>query len=246
MTTRIVAWFSCGAASAVAAKRAIEKYGTNAVAVVYCDTSANEHQDNQRFFNDVQSWIGKDITRLKSAEAATIEEVFEKRRYMSGPHGAPCTVELKKKPRFNFQLPDDINIFGFTADESKRITKFKQRNPELQLEWILQDQRITKKHCLRILQQARIAIPTLYRQGYKNNNCIGCVKATSAKYWNMIRRDYPEVFERRVKQSREIGARLTRVNGERIFLDELPEDYMGNGKLENISCGPDCGALPGL
>lgn len=244
--SRIVVWFSCGAASAVAAKKTIEKYGLDAVTVVYCDTSANEHPDNGRFFNDVQSWIGKDITRLKSTEATTIEEVFEKRRYMSGPYGAPCTVALKKQPRFAFQRADDINIFGFTADEAKRITKFRQRNPELYMEWILQDQHITKRDCLRTLQQARIAIPVLYRQGYKNNNCIGCVKATSAKYWNMIRRDYPEVFEHRAQQSRDIGARLTRFEGNRIFLDELPENYMGNGKLENISCGPDCGVLPGL
>ena len=55
----------------------------------------------------------------------------------------------------------------------------------------------------------------------------------------MIRRDFPEVFQRRCEQSRELNVRLTRFKGERIFLDELPEDYMAGG-LENISCGPDC------
>lgn len=51
--SRIVVWFSCGAASAVAAKLALEKYGTRAC-VVYCDTMKSEHPDNVRFFDDVQ------------------------------------------------------------------------------------------------------------------------------------------------------------------------------------------------
>ena len=37
---RVVSWFSCGAASAVAAKMALEKFGPD-VEVVYCDTSRN-------------------------------------------------------------------------------------------------------------------------------------------------------------------------------------------------------------
>jgi len=83
----------------------------------------------------------------------------------------------------------------------------------------------------------------MYSLGYRNNNCLGCVKATSAKYWNMIRRDFPEVFARCATQSRELNVRLTRHKGTRIFLDELPTDYMAGG-LENISCGPDCKGEP--
>jgi len=82
----------------------------------------------------------------------------------------------------------------------------------------------------------------MYELGYSNNNCIGCVKATSAKYWNKIRADFPEHFERRAQQSRELGVRLTRVDGERVFLDELPEDYLF-GEMESISCGPDCAQI---
>ncbi len=43
---------------------------------------------------------------------------------------------------------------------------------------------------------------------------------------------------------REIGVRLTRHNGKRIFLDELPSDYLPAEPLEDISCGPVCGDSP--
>lgn len=79
---RIVAWFSCGAASAVAAKLAIEKYGTSCD-VVYCDTLSTEHEDNARFFRDVEQWLGRTITVIRSEKYASIDEVFERRRYMS-------------------------------------------------------------------------------------------------------------------------------------------------------------------
>ena len=62
---RVLVWFSCGAASAVAAKLAVDKYGDQCE-VLYCDTLAYEHPDNPRFMADVAAWIGKDIKLLKS------------------------------------------------------------------------------------------------------------------------------------------------------------------------------------
>ena len=243
MRQRVVAWFSCGAASAVAAHRAVGAYSMAGfdVEVVYCDTSANEHPDNARFLADVHKWIKWPIRILRSPKFKTVEEVFQDRRYMGGIKGAPCTVELKKVPRFRFQRGDDINIFGFTADEGKRIDDFRKRNPEMELRWPLKEAGITKAMCYAILREAGIELPAMYRLGYKNNNCIGCVKATSPAYWKKVRRDFPEVFESRARQSRDIGARLTRIKGRRIFLDELPEGEYGRYKAEDISCGPECG-----
>ena len=238
-TRRVVVWFSCGIASAVAAHLALEKYGKDVVDVVYCDTMSDEHPDNQRFFTDCEQWLGVLIKRIKSDRFAGIDEVFTARSYMSGIAGAPCTVELKKIPRFAFQRPDDIHIFGYTADETSRIKRFKEQNPELKTDWILLENNMSKDMCLMFAGSAGIDIPAMYKLGYRNNNCIGCVKATSAKYWNSIRKDFPEVFKQRVERSRAVGARLTRVKGKRVFLDELPPSYLSGG-LENISCGPDC------
>jgi hypothetical protein len=233
--SRRVVWFSCGAASAIAAKAAVLGYGAE---VVYCDTMATEHPDNLRFFRDVERWIGKPITVIRSERFSTIDDVFERTRYMAGIAGARCTTELKKLPREAFQRPDDIHIFGYTADETKRAERFEENNPALHVEWMLIDNGITKEMCLRGLTMYGIALPAMYGLGFDHNNCIGCPKSTSAGYWNRTRRLFPEVFTRRAQQSRLLGARLVRVNGERRFLDQLPLE--ADAPDDEIECGPAC------
>jgi 3'-phosphoadenosine 5'-phosphosulfate sulfotransferase (PAPS reductase)/FAD synthetase len=238
MMSRVVVWFSCGAASAVAAKLATEKYDD--VSVVYCDVLSSEHPDNRRFMRDVENWIGQKVIIIKSEKYETVDNVFVDTGYMSGIRGARCTLEMKKIPRWNFERPDDLHIFGYTSDEQKRIKRFEENNPELKLEWILRDAEITKEDCFNILKDSEIELPVMYGLGFKNNNCIGCVKATSPHYWNMVRKYFPDVFKRRAEQSRSIGCRLTRVKGKRIFLDEL--DSTSQEVIEeDISCGPQCG-----
>lgn len=240
--SRVIAWFSHGAASAVAAKLAIEKYG-DAVEVVYCDTSRDEHQDNIRFRARVEEWIGKPVKVIASEKFRTIVEVAEKERYMAGPDGARCTVELKKIPRFNYQYADDLHIYGFTSDkrELARIVRFEENNHDLRLEWILRDSGITKRKCFLALLAAKIELPIMYRQGFKNNNCIGCFKASSPGYWNLTRVLYPDIFAQRAELSRRLGVRLVEAkHHQRIFLDELDPALKGRYKAENISCGPEC------
>jgi hypothetical protein len=242
---RILCWFSCGAASAVAAKIILQRFGsTNPCVPVYCDTSRNEHPDNARFMADCEAWFEVPVTKIVSEKFKTVEEVFTWKQYMVGIGGAPCTKYLKKFPRHDFAVADDIHVFGFTADEQKRIDDFELRNPDMILHWALREAAVTKQDCYQRLKQAGIRLPAMYLLGYKNNNCLGCVKATSPGYWAKVRNDFPEVFERRAQQSREVGARLVRVDGKRIFLDELPVDRAFKYKRENISCGPECG-VPG-
>jgi len=236
--SRHLVWFSCGAASAVAAKLAVMQLDN--VEVLYCDMSRDEHPDNERFLCDVEKWIGQEVIRLKG-KFESITDVFAYHRYMSGIGGAKCTVEMKKKLRFNYQRPGDVHIFGFTADEHDRIESFAASNHDLSLLWLLADAGITKQDCFGILKFAGIAQPVLYSLGFKNNNCIGCVKATSPAYWALVRKFFPARFAQLAAQSREIGCRLVRLAGKRIFLDELPEGDFARHKQEDISCGPECG-----
>lgn len=241
---RVLVWFSCGAASAVVLKLLAP---LNPVAV-YCDTSSDEDDDNPRFMRDVEEWTGVKVLTIGSKVYKNCSEVFEARRFMSSKDGAPCTVQLKKVPRWEFQTPEDVHCFGMTLDETMphckrpqddRIAKFENGNPDMHLSWPLRDAGINKELCLTLVEQAGIKLPDMYLRGYKNNNCKGCVKASSPHYWNMTRRDFPEVFENRAKQSRDIGCRLVRFKGERIFLDQLPESATEVVE-EDLSCGPQC------
>jgi len=243
--SRVLVWYSDGAASAVAAKLAIELSATP-VEVIKCDTTEDEHPDNVRFRKEVENWIGQEVKLIRSSKFTGIDDVFMTTRYMAGPSGARCTTELKKLVRRQYENPDDIHVFGYTVDERSRMRRFEKNNPELRCWWILEENQITKQDCYFMLDSAGIELPMMYRLGYDHNNCIGCVKASSAHYWARIRRDFPEAFARRAEQSRELNARLTRWNGERIFLDELPDDIDVAGPDGNIECGPFCEMEPSL
>lgn len=244
---RMIVWFSCGGPSACAAKEAIRRYGDlHEVVVVNCDTRPSEHSDNYRFSSEVEAWLGQPILYIRNEDYATVDDVFEKTRYMSGVRGARCTTELKKVPRHRFAAPDDIHVFGFTLGEEGRARRFRMRNPELNLKWVLIEAGMTRKSCMAELAAAGIAEPEMYRLGFDNNNCPGCVKASSKWYWDKIRQHFPDVFKRRCEQSRKLGVKLVEISHhKRVFLDELPPGpFAKPRKKEQLSCGPEC-ASPG-
>ena len=245
MKQRVVVWFSCGATSAVAAKLATRKYSDHEVHVCYCDTRS-EHPDNMRFLKDVEAWIGKPIEILTSDKYHDIWDVFEKTRWLVGPKGARCTTELKKLVRREYQKPGDIQVFGFDADEAKRIETFKKNNPEVNLDPILQGEKLSKPQCLSMLKQQGIKPPITYAMGYKNANCIGCVKGQSG-YWNKIRVDFPDVFNRMSKMERKLNVAINKryegKNRIRVFLDELDPKAGRYAAEPDIACSLWCGEV---
>lgn len=240
----IAVWFSCGAASAVAAKKTIEIYGKNHEIRIINNPVSEEHEDNLRFLKDVESWLGVKIEFATNPKYASNSayEVWEKRKYMSGVKGAPCTFELKKRARQLWEENNkaDFHVLGFTFDEIGRHKRFVERERENVLP-VLIDLKITKADCFNILKDAGIKLPEIYSLGYPNANCIGCVKATSSTYWNLVRKQHPEVFIKRAEQSRNLGVKLVRYKNKRIFLDELPIDARGRSlKNMDFECGIFC------
>lgn len=59
----VIAWFSCGATSAVACKIALTLYSD--VRIVYIETHSG-HPDNERFIRDCERWYGRKIERISS------------------------------------------------------------------------------------------------------------------------------------------------------------------------------------
>lgn len=221
---RVVCWFSAGAASAVAAKLVLRD-APDAV-IAYCETGA-EHPDNERFLADCSAWFARPIERLRSDRYADTWDVFEKRRYLAGIDGALCTVELKVMPRLAWQQPADVHVFGYTADgpDIARAKRLRETYFEMQIRTPLIDKGITKEACLAIVERAGIKLPPMYALGFQNNNCIPCVKATSAAYWALVRKCFPEHFERMAVLSRALDVRLCRIDNERRFIDEIPTDW---------------------
>lgn len=236
---RVVCHFSCGAASAVATKLAIEKYGKDAVTIVNIHI-AEEHPDNQRFLKDCEKWFGKEIQIIKDTKFnASIYEVFRRSRFIRSPMGAPCTTRLKRMIRAQFSRPDDINIYGFTVDEKQRADDFEDRNPDIQCDFTLIESGFNKADCLGFLELVGIELPVMYRLGYNNNNCIGCVKGGMG-YWNKIRKDFPDVFFRMSQLEREIGHSILKDKIGSVYLDELSPD---RGRIEDepdIECSFIC------
>jgi hypothetical protein len=248
---RVVIWFSCGVTSAVAAKLAIAMRPHADFSVVYIDTGS-EHADNERFLADVSVWIDRPIETIRSERYADTWAVFEGRRYLSGIAGAPCTLELKKAVRERWEKEHDwtmweSQVFGFDADEAGRAQRFLENQPEVRLWTPLITKGMSKDACMLRIQEVGIELPTMYKLGYRNNNCIGCVKG-NAGYWNKIRNDFPETFARMAMIERELGAKICQatINGTRqhVSLDDLPPDAGRYSDEPPISCGLLCQETP--
>ena len=243
----IAVWFSCGAASAVAAKKTLEIYSPKYSVRVINNPVAEEDQDNVRFLKDVEQWLGVPIEFASNPAypSNSAVDVWAKRKYMSGPMGAPCTLELKKKARQEWENNNNYSylVLGFTHEEKKRAENFRLAERSNLLTPLV-DLGLTKQDCFDIIAEAGIEPPAIYKRGYPNANCIGCVKASSPTYWNHVRSKDPEVFEQRARQSRELGTRLVIVKGKRYFLDELDPGTVARPlKNYHIECGIFCEEL---
>lgn len=222
----IISWISCGAASAVATKIALQKYKD---VVIYYIALGGEHEDNSRFICDCEKWFGKDINVVTPNIYKSHWEVIEKKKVINTPWGAACTSLLKKNARY--KIEDDIQswdgqVFGFDVTEQKRAKRFAEQYPKSKAVFPLIDNMLSKEDCMALLERNYIKLPRMYELGFHNNNCIGCVKGGKG-YWSRIRHYFPAAFNRMAKLERDIGHSC--ING--CYLDELPKDYPMNAPI---------------
>lgn len=228
---RTIIWFSCGAASSVAAYLTLRKFPD--AQLVYCDTGG-EHEDNKRYLASVEKWLYKKVTILRNEKYKDHIDVCRKEKYLNGINGARCTVELKKSLRLKFQQPEDIQVFGYTCEEQNRADRFKKGYPEVNAVFPLIEKGWTKEACLGFIEKVGIRLPKMYELGFNNNNCIGCVKGGEG-YWNKINKHFPDTFREMAKVEREVGHSC--IKGK--FLDEL-NGTEGRHKDPKIFCDFTC------
>ena len=234
---RVISWFSCGAASAVATILAAIKYGQ--IEAVYCRV-VEEHEDNLRFLYDFTQVTGIPVKVIVDEKhQGSIYEVFTKRGFIKNQYGAPCTMILKKDMRKAYQQPNDVQVFGYTVEEQDRADRFIDGNNDVKEDFILIDNAITKQDCYAHLTKLGLRLPVMYHLGYSNNNCIGCVKGGMG-YWNKIRKDFPDRFEKMAKLERFIGHAVNKDESGPVYLDHL-EPNRGRFKADMpADCGFTC------
>jgi 3'-phosphoadenosine 5'-phosphosulfate sulfotransferase (PAPS reductase)/FAD synthetase len=238
----VLAWWSAGITSAVACKITLELYEN--VQFVYIKLG-KAHPDNERFKRDCEAWYGKKIWDATNSNGyADQMDVIRKTGFVNGAGGARCTLELKKEVRFElerllapnlFSSTKIVNqIFGYEWDQKQvnRAIRFLQQYPTANGLFPLIDRKMNKANCAAVLLKNNIELPWMYRNGYNNNNCIGCVKGGKG-YWNKIRTDFPEVFYEMMTAERLAGHSCIKNK----FLDELKP---GEGRrLKEVM--PECG-----
>lgn len=230
---RRICWLSAGVSSFIAGYIA-----GNVDQFIYIDVG-DQHPDSMRFIKDCEKVLNKNVLILRSS-FKNVEEVCRKKKAVNTPHGAPCTFELKKKVRLKWEHdnPDEYTyIWGFDKEEKTRAERMRRSFPEYTHEFPLIDAGISKEEAHGILKKLGIRRPEMYDLGYPNNNCVGCLKGGMG-YWNKIRKDFPEVFEKRAKMERDLCHTI--LNGQ--YLDELDPER-GRNKIIIESCSLLCEEL---
>jgi len=240
---KYLGWFSCGSTSAVACKLAIDMYGKDNVDLWYIETGAS-HPDNARFLKQCQDWYGKEIKIAQSKKWKCPLDIAKKELF-STPYGSPCTKYLKKEVRQKQIMPlydgeKVIHVFGFEYNlhEVNRALRWKEQQTK-DVVFPLIEKRWNKQDCLLELKKHGIEMPTMYRLGYHNNNCIGCFKGGMG-YWNKIRKNFPEVFNETSKVEQETHHTVLKKDGKPLYLAELKEDWGNHEDLKMPDCGLFC------
>lgn len=80
----------------------------------------------------------------------------------------------------------------------------------------------------------------MYLLGFQNNNCIGCPKGGRG-YWNMIRKHFPDDFDRMSKLQRELNVAFwVEPDGTKLYLDTLDPKRGVQHDEASIECSIMC------
>lgn len=232
-----ICWISAGISSFIAgyfSRDTVDKY-------IYIDVK-DQHPDSLRFIRDCEKLLGKRIEIIRSCKYLDVEDVARRTGFLNSPYGAPCTGMLKMAVRKEweseyYQQSGKIDleyVWGYDVTERRRAAHMIENFPEFKHEFPLIDRNLRKEDAHALAMKLGLRRPLMYDLGYSNNNCIGCVKGGKG-YWNKIRKDFPDVFQRRAKLERDLGCSC--ING--CFLDELdPND--GRGGVVVPECSVFC------
>jgi hypothetical protein len=188
-----VVMFSGGIGSWAAAKRVVERHGTDDLTLLFTDTLM-EDEDLYRFLGDAEANIGVPITRI--AEGRTPWQVFFDERFLGNSRIDPCSKILKRQMadrwlRDNCDPTRTAVYVGIDWSEAHRFTRLAERRAGAG--WIYEapitePPYVLKSELMRRLRAEGIRPPRLYEMGFAHNNCGGfCVKAGQGHFALLLR-----------------------------------------------------------
>ncbi len=183
-----VVMFSGGAASYVAAKRVIERYGKENVTLLFADTRT-EDETLYEFVAQAEKALGLKVTipvpQARYVDVKDIWDVFFGERMIAHNGIGVCTKNLKQIPcdnwiKRNFPNPDDVTIWvGIDMWEQHRLIGSdkkqglaKKKLPYVYKSPLFEKPYLVKKDMLNICLADGLDIPELYTLGFEHNNCF--------------------------------------------------------------------------
>jgi hypothetical protein len=188
---------SGGTASAVAADRAIQRFGRDAVTLWFADTSW-EDADLHRFLGDCLARWGGELVLYR--DGRTPLQVAEDKHIIPNQKIAPCSFELKVKPfkRFIEAHGKPLTVLlGLDWKEPHRLARPQAAYGAIagvSVDYPLLWMPIEYRPYSEVVRSWGIEPPRLYALGFPHNNCGGrCVKQ-GIREWLRLRETFPERF----------------------------------------------------
>lgn len=237
-SSKIIVALSGGKASAWCADWALKNYPKKDVILYFNDTKW-EHSDLYRFIDDLSKHFNHTI--YFDSDGRSPEGLFYSKNSLANDRMPFCSHELKAKRLQEFYNDGDTIIFGIGKNElhrAKRIARVyqtiaikKKKFPTLVFPLISEN--ISDSEIDNFLSHAKIEEPTLYKLGFKHNNCSGgCVRA-GKKHWKLLYETLPEVYLKREKT--EEGLRAYTGKDIHFFKDETLKHFRHRIETNQLS-----------
>lgn len=190
---KCVGQISGGLSSWLAAKRMIAKYPEAEHTMLFADTLI-EDEDLYRFLLDVERDLETPITRI--ADGRTPWQVFRDQRFLGNSRVDPCSKVLKRDLLHRWMVehcdPKDTLVYtGLGWWEEYRHTELAARKAAEGWTYVAplcEPPLITHPMMEEMAEAAGIAVPRLYKMGFKHNNCGGgCVKAGIGQFAHLYK-----------------------------------------------------------
>lgn len=206
--------FSGGTGSWAAAKRVVERYGADAVTLLFTDTKM-EDEDLYRFLGEAAEDVGAPLVQI--ADGRDPWQVFRDVRFLGNTRVDPCSKHLKRDLADRWIAehyePDAVTIHvGVDWTEGHRYERLAPRKlPYVYEAPLLDPPYLTKGDMLAALHEAGIEPPRLYGMGFSHNNCGGfCIKAGHG-HFALLLKALPERYRYHEEQEESIREQLGNV-----------------------------------